>query len=130
HIFLSCSVVRQVAQVFSLFTTTVSASVATVSSTYLMPFDSQAAFSSSLIGREPLEMSVSPLQNFSKPPPVPEVPTVTLTLGCSSAKNSAAALVSGATVLEPSALTWPDSSAPAAWLAFALAVPSPAGVVV
>ena len=30
-------------------------------------------------------MSVSPLQNFSKPPPVPEMPTVTFTFGCSSA---------------------------------------------
>ena len=29
-------------------------------------------------------MSVSPAQNFSKPPPVPEVPTETLTSGCSS----------------------------------------------
>ncbi len=55
-------------------------------------------------------MSVSPVQNFSKPPPVPEVPTVTLTPGCSSLKSSAAAVVSGATVLEPSTLTLPDSS--------------------
>ena len=31
-------------------------------------------------------MSVSPLQNFSKPPPVPEVPTVTFTPDCSSLK--------------------------------------------
>ena len=28
-----------------------------------------------------VEASVSPAQNFSKPPPVPEVPTVTLTSG-------------------------------------------------
>ena len=55
-------------------------------------------------------MSVSPAQNFSKPPPVPEVPTVTLTPGCSSLKSSAAAVVSGATVLEPSTLTLPESS--------------------
>ena len=55
-------------------------------------------------------MSVSPAQNFSKPPPVPEVPTVTLTPCCSSLKSSAAAVVRGATVLDPSALTAPDSA--------------------
>ena len=61
-------------------TTTVSASLATWSSVYSTPFSSQTgASSSSLIGREALEMSVSPAQNFSKPPPVPEVPTETLT---------------------------------------------------
>ena len=32
--------------------------------------------SSALIGRDASLMSVSPAQNFSKPPPVPEVPTV------------------------------------------------------
>ena len=48
-----------------------------------MPAFLQIAASSSLIGREASEMSVSPAQNFSKPPPVPEMPTVTLTLGCS-----------------------------------------------
>ena len=63
-------------------------------------------------------MSVSPAQNFSKPPPVPEVPTVTLTPACSSLKSSAAAVVSGATVLEPSTLTAPDS--------LLLPLPSPA----
>jgi hypothetical protein len=31
------------------------------------------------MGREALLMSVSPRQNFLKPPPVPEMPTVTLT---------------------------------------------------
>jgi hypothetical protein len=31
-----------------------------------------------VIGREALEKSVSPRQNFLKPPPVPEMPTVTL----------------------------------------------------
>ena len=30
------------------------------------------------IGREAFEMSVSPRQNFLKPPPVPDMPTVTL----------------------------------------------------
>jgi hypothetical protein len=44
-----------------------------------------------LIGREASEMSVSPAQNFSKPPPVPEMPTEILTSGFSSLKSSAAA---------------------------------------
>ena len=55
-------------------------------------------------------MSVSPLQNFSKPPPVPEVPTVTLTPGL-LAKSSAATEESGATVEEPSTRTSPVRSA-------------------
>jgi hypothetical protein len=41
-----------------------------------------------LIGREASEMSVSPAQNFSKPPPVPEVPTVIFTPGFSAWKAS------------------------------------------
>jgi hypothetical protein len=38
----------------------------------------QASISFFRIGREASEMSVSPRQNFLKPPPVPEMPTVTL----------------------------------------------------
>src|SRR4029450_14033389 len=53
-------------------------------------------------------MSVSPAQNFSKPPPVPEVPTVTLTSGFSALDSSAIAAVSGPTVLEPSTRIEPD----------------------
>ena len=48
-------------------------------------------------------MSVSPAQNFSKPPPVPEVPTATRTSGLSALNCSAIASVSAPTVLEPSA---------------------------
>ena len=48
-------------------------------------------------------MSVSPRQNFLKPPPVPEMPTVTLDLPRSRFWNSSAiASVIGYTVLEPS----------------------------
>jgi len=47
-------------------------------------------------------MSVSPAQNFLKPPPVPEVATVTLMPGSTSRKRSAAASLRGATVEEPS----------------------------
>ena len=36
-------------------------------------------------------MSVSPAQNFSKPPPVPEAPTVDWTYGALSANSSTAA---------------------------------------
>ena len=59
-------------------------------------------------------MSVSPAQNFSKPPPVPEVPTVMRTPGLSSWKISAATVVSGPTVLEPSTRIVPlnDLAAP------------------
>ena len=73
-----------------------------------MPFASHAAFSSSLIGREASDRSVSPLQNFSKPPPVPEMPTVTWTPEFAAPKASAAAVVSGPTVEEPSAEMVPD----------------------
>ena len=72
------STVRQSAQSFSGFTTTRDRVVGDlVSSLYAMPFFLQASISLALIGREASEMSVSPAQNFSKPPPVPEIPTVT-----------------------------------------------------
>src|SRR5512132_3830056 len=55
-------------------------------------------------------MSVSPAQNFSKPPPVPEMPTVTLMSGLSSLNSSAAASVNGPTVEEPSIVILPFRS--------------------
>src|SRR5215204_3278935 len=64
-----------------------------------MPFFSQASTSSGSIAREASEIEVSPAQNFSKPPPVPDVPTVTLTPGLADSNCSATASVSGATVL-------------------------------
>ena len=57
-------------------------------------------------------MSVSPAQNFSKPPPVPEVPTVTRTPEFSAMNCSATASVNGATVLEPSMRIEPERSPP------------------
>src|SRR5687767_15369451 len=71
-----------------------------------MPALAQPAISALRIGREAFEMSVSPRQNFLKPPPVPEMPTVTFTC-CFFAfwKSSATASVTGNTVLEPSFLT-------------------------
>ena len=112
QIFFSCSVVRQSTQSLSLFTTTVSASFATWNSTGSIPASSQIVASSSLIGREAFERSVSPRQNRSKPPPVPETPTVTWTPGSWPWNFSAAAVVYGPTVLEPSASIRPERSPP------------------
>ena len=83
-------------------------SLATWASPYSTPSFLQASSSSGSIGRDASEMSVSPAQNFSKPPPVPEMPTVILTSGFSSRNSSAAASVSGPTVLEPSTLIEPE----------------------
>ena len=80
HIFLSSATVIDFAQVLAGLTTTVSASNATGTSMYLMPALRQASISATRIGREAFAMSVSPRQNFLKPPPVPETPTVTRTL--------------------------------------------------
>jgi hypothetical protein len=64
------------------------------------------------MAREALEMSVLPWQKASKPPPVPEVPTVTLMPVFSSASSSAAASLSGKTVDEPSTATLPEAPEP------------------
>src|SRR5829696_7762690 len=79
---------------------------------YLMPLASHACFSSSLMAREASEMSVSPLQNLVKPPPVPEVPTVTLTPDCSLLNSSVMASLIGATVEEPSTTMLPERLVP------------------
>jgi hypothetical protein len=55
-------------------------------------------------------MSVSPAQNFSKPPLVPAAPTVILTSGFSWLKSSAAAWANGSTVDEPSIEIEPERS--------------------
>src|SRR5215211_4916276 len=78
-----------------------------------MPFFLQmGASSSGLIGREASETSVSPAQNFSNPPPVPEVPTEIFTFGFSPLNCSAAAWAKGPTVLEPSILMLPETPPP------------------
>ena len=64
--------------------------MATGTSTYSMPAAKQASTSFCLMGREALVMSLSPLQNFLKPPPLPERPTVTLTLPPVRMPNSSA----------------------------------------
>ena len=50
-------------------------------------------------------MSVSPRQNFWKPPPVPEMPTVTRTAALAFWNSSATASLTGKTVLDPSSVT-------------------------
>ena len=54
-------------------------------------------------------MSVSPLVNRLNPPPVPETPTGTDTLGLISENMLAASVEIGATVLDPSITTVPRS---------------------
>src|ERR671922_100912 len=75
-----------------------------------MPFCSQASISSCSIGREASEMSVSPLQNSSKPSPVPGPSTVMLTSGFSSTNSSATSEEMGSTVEDPEMKMSPVSS--------------------
>src|SRR5688500_16588857 len=77
-----------------------------------MPFFFASSISLARMGREALEMSISPRPNFLKPPPVPETPTVTLTSGCSALNSSATASVIGYTVLDPSIFISPVSFSP------------------
>jgi hypothetical protein len=74
-----------------------------------MPFFLQSASSSSRMGRDAPVMSISPLANFLKPPPVPDLPTVGCTFGCAFANSSATASEIGSTVLEPSMRIVPES---------------------
>ena len=76
HIALSCVNVMQV-NGLAEFTTTAKPSFATRTSVYAMPALAQDAISVAEIARDAFDMSVSPLQNFSKPPPVPERPIET-----------------------------------------------------
>ena len=96
---------------FSRLTTTVSASLATVKARHEPTlFDLHTAASRSRIGRDASERSISPRQKRSKPPPVPEIPTVMLTLPAPALrKSSAAAVVYGPTVDDPSAVIVPES---------------------
>ena len=90
-------------KLFFGLTATVSASKASGNSMNSMPAFLQSSISDLRIGREPLEMSVSPRQNFLKPPPVPEMPTVTRIWPFVAFWNSSAiASDTGKTVLEPS----------------------------
>jgi hypothetical protein len=112
QIFFSSAVVRHSAQSFWGLTTFASPSLATCTSSYFTPSFAQASFSSASIERDASETSVSAAQNFSKPPPVPDTPTVILTSGFSSRKSSAAVSDRGPTVLEPSMLIVPERLPP------------------
>jgi len=74
----------------------------------------QSFISPARIGRDAFWMSVSPRQNFLKPPPVPLMPTVTFRLRLAFWNSSATASVTGNTVLEPSILTDCAQDAPQA----------------
>ncbi len=76
------------------------------------PALAQASVSVALIGREALLMSVSARQNFWKPPPVPEIPTVTRTPGLAFWNSSATASLTGKTVLDPSRVTTDGAAVP------------------
>src|SRR5918996_1775881 len=84
----------------------------TCSSTYSMPLASQVAASSSSMGRDASEMSISPLQNSSKPSPVPGPSTAMSTPSFSVMNASAASEVMGSTVDEPEMLIEPETSPP------------------
>src|SRR5678815_155089 len=99
------AIVIVLAQVLAGLITTVSASKAIGTSMYLMPAARHVSISAVRIGRDAFEISVSPRQNFLKPPPVPDRPTVTWTLPRFEIWNSSAiASAIGNTVLEPSIL--------------------------
>src|SRR3989338_3813990 len=63
----------------------------------------QACASLGLIGREASLMSVSPRQKRLNPPPVPEIPTITLEPIWPLASSETASVI-GKTVLDPSTL--------------------------
>src|SRR5688572_32770286 len=88
---------------------------------YSTPAFRQASISAGRIGREALLMSVSSRQNFWKPPPVPEIPTVGVRpLGLALPYSSATASAIGNTVLEPSTVMSSTEASPppsdAGWL--------------
>ena len=127
QIFFSSVTVRQLAHVFDLFTTSERPSLATVNATYLTPASAHLTASDAFIGRDAFERSVSLRQKRSKPPPVPEMPTVTRAPLFFFWNPSAAAVVYGPTVLEPSAVIVPLSAlTPAVADAATTAVPSTA----
>ena len=75
---------------------------------YSTPVAAHASASASLMARDAPEMSVSPLQNNSKPSPVPGPSTLTATPGATSSNNSATRTETGSTVEEPETSTVPS----------------------
>ncbi len=95
HIFLRSSIVIVSATCSRGERQTVRASKQTGSSMYSTLFSAAVFISSAEMGREALEMSISPRQNFLKPPPVPEMPTVALMPLLAFWNSSATASVTG-----------------------------------
>ena len=119
HIALSSADVMLSTQVAFGLATTARPSYAIGSSMKSTPAFAHASVSVALIGREASLMSVSARQNFWKPPPVPEMPTVTRTPGLAFWNSSATASLTGKTVLDPSSVTTEGAAEPAAdgdWL--------------
>ena len=83
-------------------------SIPTCNSMYSTPVAAHASASASLMARDAPEMSVSPLQNNSKPSPVPGPSTLTATPGATSSNNSATRTETGSTVEEPETSTVPS----------------------
>ena len=89
--------------------TTESPSTATLSSMKSMPEASHAATSSSLIGRDASETSISPAQNCANPSPVPGPSTVIARSGFSSENAAPTAAEIGSTVDEPETAIDPET---------------------
>ena len=81
HIRLNSPRLRQLANVFAGFVTMARLSNANGNSMSSTPVFSHCASSAALMGRDAPAMSISPAQNFLKPPPVPDSCTFTLTEG-------------------------------------------------
>ena len=95
--------VKHWAKSLSGWTATVSPSMATGSSMNSTPASAHFSSSMALMGREASLMSVSPLQNFLNPPPVPDIPiTNRADPPMDLPQSSTMASDMGKTVLEPS----------------------------
>src|SRR6187402_9450 len=109
-----------VAHVFFGLTTIARPSYAMGSSMYSTPAVLQASISAGRIGLDALLTLTSSRQNFWKPPPVPEIPTVGVRpLGLALPYSSATASAIGNTVLEPSTVMSAAGASPpsdAGWL--------------
>ena len=110
HIAFNSSTDRQSTKSFDGCTITDNPSVPTRISMYSIPFAAAASLSESLIGRDAFDMSVSPVVNRLKPPPVPDTATFTCTPGWPFRNSSATACVTGNAVDEPSICIVPLSS--------------------
>src|SRR4028118_1255569 len=89
HIVSNSLIVRHLAKLFSLLTTTARPSRAIGSSINSIPLSAHFLISSSLMVREAPAISRFPAQNLLNPPPVPLAATLTWALGLSFWYSSA-----------------------------------------